>query len=95
MVQRMTIRYEGRVQGVGFRVGVHQQATGLPVVGTVCNLHSGGVLLVAEGDPDALLSLRNAVAAERVRNIVRADESWMDIDELSFDDFQIVPDAMG
>lgn len=50
---------EGRVQGVGFRYFVRQQASTLPLSGWVRNLSDGRVELLAEGnrsDLEALLA---------------------------------------
>jgi len=48
-MQRVTVFYSGRVQGVGFRVKVRQLACGYEVTGTVRNLADGRVELIAEG----------------------------------------------
>lgn len=50
-VERRRYRFQGRVQGVGFRATAHRLARSLPVSGHVLNLSDGGVELVAEGDP--------------------------------------------
>ncbi len=51
--QRVTVRYSGHVQGVGFRYTTNSIARGHDVVGYVRNLPDGRVELVAEGDPQA------------------------------------------
>ena len=48
-MQRVTVFYAGRVQGVGFRVTVRQIACGYDVMGTVRNLPDGRVEMIAEG----------------------------------------------
>jgi len=48
-MQRVTVLFSGRVQGVGFRVAVRQLACGYEVTGTVRNLPDGRVELIAEG----------------------------------------------
>ena len=48
-MERVTVLYSGRVQGVGFRFTVRQLACGYDVTGTVRNLPDGQVELVAEG----------------------------------------------
>jgi len=58
-VERRTILFSGRVQGVGFRMTVVQFAENLPLAGTVRNTDDGDVELVAEGksaDIDALIT---------------------------------------
>lgn len=61
MNQRITVRYEGRVQGVGFRFTTVNLAQELEVTGYVKNEFYGSVLMVAEGEEDQLMSLLQAV----------------------------------
>jgi len=49
-LQRREIRYQGMVQGVGFRYTTRRIAAGFRVVGYVRNLSDGRVELVVEGD---------------------------------------------
>jgi hypothetical protein len=49
MNQRITVRYEGRVQGVGFRYTAVSLAQNLDLTGWVKNEFDGSVSLVAEG----------------------------------------------
>jgi acylphosphatase len=53
----------GRVQGVGFRWFVREQARALKVRGWVRNNGDGTVELHAEGDRESLARLRDAVTA--------------------------------
>lgn len=53
-IERLEIRIEGRVQGVGFRHFTTQQARRLGVDGWVRNESDGSVRVVAEGAKDAL-----------------------------------------
>lgn len=46
---RRTVRFSGRVQGVGFRYTTESVAAGFDVTGTVRNLPDGRVELIAEG----------------------------------------------
>ncbi|MCE0483127.1 MAG: acylphosphatase [Methylacidiphilales bacterium] len=48
-MQRVTVLYSGRVQGIGFRVTVQYLARGYDVTGTVRNLPDGRVEVIAEG----------------------------------------------
>lgn len=51
----------GRVQGVGFRYFVRQQAEELGLAGCVRNLRTGGVELLAEGERTTLEELVRAL----------------------------------
>ena len=61
MHQRITVRYEGRVQGVGFRFACINLARELDVTGWVKNEADGSVTLVAEGRNNQLMALLQAV----------------------------------
>ncbi len=55
-LQRRTVHYSGRVQGVGFRWTTMRALEGLPLTGYIKNLVDGRVELVLEGqagDADA------------------------------------------
>ncbi len=72
---RTTARYDGTVQGVGFRATTLMCADGLRVSGAVRNRPDGSVEVIAEGPPaevDALLQrigdkLRNRIEAVDVQ----------------------------
>ncbi|NUQ65605.1 MAG: acylphosphatase [Pirellulales bacterium] len=69
--QRRSIRYEGRVQGVGFRYTTVGIACRFRVEGFVRNLPDGRVLLVAEGEPaelDRFLAAVEGAMGRYVRN---------------------------
>jgi acylphosphatase len=55
---RLTLKIFGRVQRVGFRLGVLRRAEGLSLVGWVRNASDGTVEVVAEGDRGDLEKLR-------------------------------------
>lgn len=59
--QRITVRYEGRVQGVGFRYTAMSLAQELNVTGRVKNEFDGSVSLVAEGEESQLMELLQAI----------------------------------
>jgi acylphosphatase len=66
--QRITVRYEGRVQGVGFRYTAVSLAQHLHLTGWVKNEFDGSVSLAAEGEEDQLMELLNAI---RLSNLGR------------------------
>jgi acylphosphatase len=51
---RYSLRFDGRVQGVGFRATTVSVASDFAVTGFVRNEMDGSVLVVAEGEPDEL-----------------------------------------
>jgi acylphosphatase len=63
----------GRVQGVGFRYFVRQQAEDLGLPGWVRNLRTGGVELVAEGErvvlEELVAALRHGPPGARVDDV--------------------------
>jgi len=69
--EQWQVHYEGRVQGVGFRYTTRWIASRLPITGYVKNLPDGRVRLVAEGEPDQLQQLLDAVAAQLGRYVRR------------------------
>ncbi|WP_353072302.1 acylphosphatase [Tunturiibacter gelidoferens] len=52
---------KGRVQGVGFRWFVHQEAAEIGLRGWVRNTDQGHVEIVAAGKPEELAELKNAL----------------------------------
>ncbi|HWB19653.1 MAG TPA: acylphosphatase [Phycisphaerales bacterium] len=60
-VIRETIRFTGRVQGVGFRATTVRVARDFSVAGWVRNEPDGSVLCVAEGADDELQRFRDAI----------------------------------
>jgi len=70
---RRTIRYSGRVQGVGFRATARAVASGFRVAGYVQNLVDGRVVMVAEGTRDEVERFCSALAVAMQRNITSTD----------------------
>ncbi len=68
--QRMLVG--GRVQGVGFRHFVFEQARRLGLRGHALNLADGSVEVLACGEPDALAELRRALRSGPPRARVQA-----------------------
>lgn len=76
-MERMTVFYSGRVQGVGFRFTVRQLACGYDVTGTVRNLPDGRVELIAEGARAELKSFLEGIAASELSGfIAKQHETW-------------------
>jgi len=85
---RRTVRFRGRVQGVGFRMTTREIAGRFAVIGFVQNLPDGRVLLVAEGDVAELNGLIAAVQSEMSRFIAGTEfEDGVATGE--FDEFEI------
>ena len=60
-MQRIHVRICGRVQGVGFRWFVREEARRLGLSGWVTNLDTGDVEVAAGGEPSSLDRLRRAL----------------------------------
>jgi acylphosphatase len=76
-MQRVTVSYSGRVQGVGFRATVRHVARGYDVTGLVRNLPDGRVELVAEGMKDELKAFLEAIATgDLSSHIAERPETW-------------------
>jgi acylphosphatase len=70
--------YEGRVQGVGFRMTARRLSSAYPILGYVRNLDDGRVELVAEGEAQILASFLQAIQREfgdMIRGVQEAPES--------------------
>lgn len=73
MKQRITVRYEGRVQGVGFRFTVVNLAQELNVTGWVKNEFDGSVSMVAEGTGDQLTALLQSIQNSHLERYIMND----------------------
>lgn len=90
---RLHATLRGRVQGVGFRYFVREQADRLRVAGWVRNLRDGRVELIAEGRREALEQL--AAAARQGPQGAQVDEASLEWSEASgeFSGFAIIATA--
>ena len=76
-MERVTVLYSGRVQGVGFRVTVRQLACGYDVTGTVRNLPDGRVEMIAEGARPELEAFLHGIAESELSGfIAKKHDAW-------------------
>ncbi len=75
-MQRLTVLFSGRVQGVGFRATVVRLSRDFDVTGRVRNLDDGRVELEAEGTRDELQKFRDRISLEMRRHISNQIEDW-------------------
>lgn len=76
--QRLEARVRGRVQGVGYRAFVRDQAHRLGVQGSVWNGYDGAVYVVAEGPRPALDALLAALhEGPRMAQPAGVETLWM------------------
>ena len=82
--RQVRVRYEGEVQGVGFRYAARGIANQLGVAGGVENLNDGSVRLVAEGPEDVLKRLLMQIRVSRLGpHISREQAEWGEAQGLS------------
>lgn len=90
--QRLSVRYEGRVQGVGFRMNVADVARGFAVTGRVANVQNGSVDLQAEGSQEELLRFQAAIGERLGRFITHVHQRWSEAAQATWSDFAIGAD---
>jgi len=83
------IKVYGRVQGVNFRYFTVQKASELGLKGWVANQEDGSVLIVAEGQEEALEKLAQWAKKGPPLALVTKIEISQDPYQGEFDDFQI------
>ena len=77
--RRLVARFEGHVQGVGFRFTTVQIAVRFDITGYVQNLMDGDVSVVAEGTERELLAFLDALRASLIYRYVRQERiHWME-----------------
>lgn len=78
-IKRVKVRYEGRVQGVGFRYTAITVASRWSVTGYVQNEPDGSVTLVAEGAESDLVQLLQGIRESHLRRYITAERvAWAD-----------------
>lgn len=76
-MERVTVLYSGRVQGIGFRVTARYLARGYDVTGTVRNLPDGRVELIAEGTRPELKAFLDGITQSELSGfIAKQHETW-------------------
>lgn len=75
-MKRVTVRFEGNVQGVGFRWTAARAARDAGVAGWVRNESDGSVQLVAEGGEAQIEALLESIRAAMAGNIHRERLDW-------------------
>jgi len=86
----MQVLYSGDVQGVGFRYTVKSVATGFEVTGTVRNLPSARVELIAEGRQTELEAFRQAIRESGLDHFIRDENITWSESRGGFRGFEIV-----
>jgi acylphosphatase len=71
--RRVGVRYEGRVQGVGFRYTAVSVSSSFDVTGYVQNEPDGSVTLVAEGREDELVRFLRAIKESHLGRYITAE----------------------
>jgi acylphosphatase len=71
MTEQRVVRFEGRVQGVGFRFTACRVAAGYDVTGYVKNLPNGSVECVLEGEKPQIDACLDELADRMGRHIHR------------------------
>lgn len=72
--RQVRVRYEGEVQGVGFRYVARNLANALGATGGVENLNDGAVQLVAEGPEDMLKRLLLQIRTSRLGPLISREQ---------------------
>ena len=73
----MSVRFDGHVQGVGFRFTTVELSRGLDLRGYVMNQPDGSVELVAEGPGLALQTLLDRIHAAHIARFITSESvSW-------------------
>lgn len=78
MDERVYVRYQGRVQGVGFRATCRSLARGFRVCGYVRNMPDGSVELEAEGIRSEVEDFLSRVRSSHVGAFIREETlQWL------------------
>jgi len=86
---RVTVQYEGRVQGVGFRWSTVRIAAAFPITGFVRNEPDGTVRMTAEGRRSDLEAFLRAIEASHLGHHIRNRRITWSAADGSFRAFEI------
>lgn len=90
MLQRVTLRVTGTVQGVFFRATVQEYALQHQFGGLVKNEYDGSVSITADGDQSTLESFIGWIQSSPGRSLVRSVTVTWSAPETPHKDFRIV-----
>ena len=85
-MQRCFCRAKGKVQGVGFRVFVQQQASELAITGWVHNEDDGTVTMELQGEEHEL---------ERLKNRIRLGNFFIRVDDFAEEEREVLAEETG
>jgi len=89
MIARL-VHYEGRVQGVGFRVTVKSLAAGFEVRGGVSNLPDGRVELRVRGDDEEVEAFLKEIRESQLGSCIKQESANpMDLESITNRGFEI------
>lgn len=75
VMQRISVTFSGRVQGVGFRASVLDIATGSGVTGWVRNQEDGKVCMQVQGDSEQIDGVLSRVRA-RFKGMITGEDRY-------------------
>jgi acylphosphatase len=87
---RLTVCFQGHVQGVGFRYTTKKLAAGFEVTGTIRNLASGQVELIAEGTREELEAFHAAILNQGLAGFIRDQRLQWGSAQNEFRGFEII-----
>lgn len=87
--QRITVRYEGHVQGVGFRFTASSLAVQHAITGWIKNEPTGNVLLVAEGTHQQLMCFLEDLRTSPIGHTISTEQMTPSFATDEFNGFEI------
>jgi acylphosphatase len=87
----LSICYEGKVQGIGFRATVLSLAKGFEIRGWIKNLPDGGVELFVMGDTQEVEEFLNSIRDSHLAGHIDRETILPAAPELGIRGFRIIP----